>query len=60
MVSLIRNHRFDDYGVKEIRMTASVDNSSYRNIPEPGQLVEVRCRQWVVANADSSKLGSVH
>lgn len=41
-------------------MTASLDASSYRNIPEPGQLVEVRCRQWVVANADASKLGGVH
>ncbi|MDF5967278.1 DISARM system SNF2-like helicase DrmD [Pseudomonas aeruginosa] len=38
-------------------MTASVENSSYRKIPESGQLVEVRCRQWVVADVDASKIG---
>ena len=40
-------------------MTAPAEDSSYRNIPEPGQLVEVRRRQWVVAEVDASKLGSV-
>lgn len=40
-------------------MTAAAEVSNYRNIPEPGQLVEVRRRQWVVAEVDSSKLGSV-
>lgn len=40
-------------------MTAAAEDSSYRNIPEPGQLVEVRRRQWVVAEVDASKLGSV-
>lgn len=40
-------------------MTAVAEDSSYRNIPEPGQLVEVRRRQWVVAEVDTSKLGSV-
>ena len=40
-------------------MTATVEDTSYRNIPEPGQLVEVRRRQWVVAEVDASKLGSV-
>lgn len=29
---------------------------TYRSCPEPGQLVEVRRRQWVVANVNSSKL----
>ena len=40
-------------------MTATAEDISYRNIPEPGQLVEVRRRQWVVAEVDASKLGSV-
>lgn len=40
-------------------MTAAAEDSSYRKIPEPGQLVEVRRRQWVVAEVDASKLGSV-
>lgn len=40
-------------------MTVTAEDSSYRNIPEPGQLVEVRRRQWVVAEVDASKLGSV-
>jgi superfamily II DNA or RNA helicase len=40
-------------------MTAPAEDGSYRNIPEAGQLVEVRRRQWVVAEVDSSKLGSV-
>lgn len=40
-------------------MTATAEDIGYRNIPEPGQLVEVRRRQWVVAEVDASKLGSV-
>lgn len=40
-------------------MTAAREDISYRHIPEPGQLVEVRRRQWVVAEVDASKLGSV-
>jgi SNF2 family DNA or RNA helicase len=40
-------------------MTAAAEDFSYRHIPEPGQLVEVRRRQWVVAEVDASKLGSV-
>lgn len=40
-------------------MTAAAEDSSYRNIPEPGQLVEVRRRQWVVSEVDASKLGTV-
>ena len=31
---------------------------TYRARPEPGQLVEVRRRQWVVADVNSSKLES--
>lgn len=31
---------------------------TYRTRPEPGQLVEVRRRQWVVVDVDSSALGS--
>ncbi len=30
----------------------------YRATPEPGQLVEVRRRQWIVAEVESSKLTS--
>ena len=33
-------------------------NETYRARPEPGQLVEVRRRQWVVADVVSSKLAS--
>ncbi|MDO8771445.1 MAG: DISARM system SNF2-like helicase DrmD [Burkholderiaceae bacterium] len=33
-------------------------NKAYRARPEPGQLVEVRRRQWVVAEVDASKLES--
>lgn len=40
-------------------MTATAEDISYRNIPESGQLVEVRRRRWVVAEVDASKLGSV-
>src|SRR6218665_3906497 len=29
---------------------------TYRARPEPGQLVEVRCRQWVVADVDAAGL----
>jgi len=34
------------------------DTHIYRACPEPGQLVEVRRRQWVVADVNSSKLES--
>ena len=34
------------------------DSQAYRGRPEPGQLVEVRRRQWVVAEVASSKLTS--
>ncbi|WP_207280482.1 DISARM system SNF2-like helicase DrmD, partial [Pseudomonas sp. FW301-21B01] len=40
-------------------MTAAAEDGRYRNVPEPGQLVEVRRRQWVVAEVDASKLGAV-
>ena len=33
-------------------------HQNYRARPEPGQLVEVRRRQWVVADVASSKLES--
>ena len=34
------------------------NSQAYRARPEPGQLVEVRRRQWVVAEVASSKLTS--
>ena len=34
------------------------NSQAYRACPEPGQLVEVRRRQWVVADVTSSKLAS--
>ena len=34
------------------------NSEAYRARPEPGQLVEVRRRQWVVADVVSSKLAS--
>lgn len=40
----------------EISNTQS--DQTYRACPEPGQLVEVRLRQWVVAEVASSKLSS--
>ncbi|RAQ84730.1 helicase [Burkholderia pseudomallei] len=33
---------------------------AYRARPEPGQLVEVRRRQWVVADVDAARLDSEH
>jgi len=35
--------------------STQVFNLSYQSVPEPGQLVEVRRRQWVVANVLSSQ-----
>lgn len=40
-------------------MLEPVENISHCGLPEPGQLVEVRRRQWVVAEVSASKLGSV-
>lgn len=34
-------------------------DQTYRAIPEPGQLVEVRRRQWIVADVTSSRLDSI-
>ena len=39
-------------------MTAASEAGIYRNPPEPGQLVEVRRRQWVVAEVDASTQGA--
>ena len=36
--------------------TSTQYDQTYRSIPEPGQLVEVRRRQWIVAEVVSSKL----
>lgn len=38
--------------------TSTQYDQTYRSCPEPGQLVEVRRRQWVVAEVMSSKLAS--
>jgi superfamily II DNA or RNA helicase len=38
-------------------MTALAEGIGYRQLPEPGQLVEVRRRQWVVAEVNGSNLG---
>ncbi|HDR8993760.1 TPA: DEAD/DEAH box helicase [Burkholderia vietnamiensis] len=35
-------------------------SQAYRTRPEPGQLVEVRRRQWVVADVDAARLDSEH
>ncbi|WP_419609659.1 hypothetical protein, partial [Thiolapillus sp.] len=32
-----------------------VDEAAYRTAPEPGQLVEVRRRQWIVSDVQSSR-----
>ncbi len=42
-----------------MEISNKVDNETYRARPEPGQLVEVRRRQWVVADVASSKLESI-
>ena len=34
-------------------------SDGYRAIPEPGQLVEVRRRQWVVADVDAGALSDL-
>lgn len=39
-------------------MTAASEAGIYRNPPEPGQLVEVRRRQWVVVEVDASTQGA--
>lgn len=38
--------------------SSTQNNQIYRANPEPGQLVEVRRRQWIVAEVVSSKLPS--
>ena len=38
--------------------TSTQYDQTYRSCPEPGQLVEVRRRQWIVAEVMSSKLAS--
>lgn len=38
--------------------TSTQYDQTYRSSPEPGQLVEVRRRQWIVAEVMSSKLAS--
>ena len=35
--------------------TETLENDAYRSAPEPGQLVEVRRRQWIVADVDASQ-----
>ena len=44
--------------MKSADMNPSVDAqfNNYQARPEPGQLVEVRRRQWVVADVDASRL----
>jgi superfamily II DNA or RNA helicase len=44
--------------VEFMGITTTQQNQTYRTSPEPGQLVEVRRRQWVVAEVASSKLAS--
>jgi superfamily II DNA or RNA helicase len=39
--------------------SSSVEDRILRSSPEPGQLVEVRRRQWVVAEVEASQLGEV-
>jgi superfamily II DNA or RNA helicase len=41
-----------------MQTTTDIETKAYRARPEPGQLVEVRRRQWVVADVNSSKLES--
>ena len=41
-----------------MQTTTDTNTQGYRARPEPGQLVEVRRRQWVVAEVNSSKLES--
>lgn len=40
-------------------ITTTQQDQTYRTYPEPGQLVEVRRRQWIVSEVESSKLTSV-
>ena len=41
-----------------MQTATDIETQAYRARPEPGQLVEVRRRQWVVAQVNSSKLES--
>ena len=41
-----------------MQTATDIETQAYRARPEPGQLVEVRRRQWVVAEVNSSKLES--
>lgn len=41
-----------------MQTATEIEAQAYRARPEPGQLVEVRRRQWVVAEVNSSKLES--
>lgn len=41
-----------------MNISSEENKEIYRARPEPGQLVEVRRRQWVVADVASSKLES--
>ena len=41
-----------------MQTATDIENQAYRARPEPGQLVEVRRRQWVVAEVNSSTLES--
>lgn len=43
--------------MKAARPRAAVEPFSYRSAPEPGQLVEVRRRQWVVSDVLTSQPG---
>lgn len=44
--------------INRMEISNDMNHLTYRGCPEPGQLVEVRRRQWVVADVVSSKLKS--
>jgi len=39
---------------------ANIENQIFTAVPEPGQLVEVRKRQWIVADVKTSQLPNLH
>ncbi len=43
------------HGVERMVNASVVDEAAYRTAPEPGQLVEVRRRQWIVSDVQSSR-----
>lgn len=58
-VSQLTQEKLNGKTADLMEIATEQQNQTYRTRPEPGQLVEVRRRQWVVAEVVSSKLTSM-